>query len=285
MQHPTNLAVTANWLAYSPSLRSEAILAGCEACADDLAADEVFAVELPIAHMNEEIEQLDENFWRQILAPFQARGITVRSVHGPTFSYDRFPLDVECERMRRYARAAQILGASSLVVHPVFQAYLHVCSVAQVALDRDVSLATALGAELAGGACRLAIENVPHNSWAYLQELFRRLPDAVGMCFDTGHYLVRPELPLGDALRAFAPRIACWHLNDNHALCDEHLAPGLGSFPWQKWSPDVPGVTGNPPRVLELSLPWVADQPQAREMSRSQMRAALSQTRTTLQIP
>lgn len=276
------LGVSANWLAYSPGLRSEEIIAGCGDCAADLAADGFTQIELPIAHLDEEIEALGEAFWRRLRRPFDAAGIRIRSVHGPVLSFDKYPLEREAGRLQAYSRAAAALGASALVVHPVLHSNLHVCAVAAEALKRDEALAGAACKALEGTGCRLAIENVPHNSWAYLAELFRRLPDAAGMCFDTGHYLVRPEIPLEDALRGFRERIVCFHLNDNHGFCDEHLPPGEGSFPWSRFR-EAAEETRDPPVILELSPPALSAHPDARGITRETLRSAHRKTLRTLQ--
>jgi len=273
-------AASANWLAYSDSLKSEDILGGLPECARDLAEDRIRMVELPIAHMDSEIMELDEDFWRQLRQPFDEARLSIASVHGPIFSFDRFSLDEESERLRRYARAAVLLGSRALVVHPVLHANLHVCTVARQAMDRDIALASALSEDLTGTCCRLAIENVPHNSWAYLRELFKNLPSSAGMCFDTGHYQVRPEWSIGAAVEYFGDRVACWHLSDNEGLCDAHLPPGRGTFDWPAWK--LASEQNQAPRVIELSHPARWDNANAREITRQSLKSAMKGTRELL---
>ena len=273
-------AVSANWLAYCDSLKSAQILDGAQKCADDLAADGVRRVELPIAHMDSEIAELDDRFWQLLREPFDGRNISIVSVHGPIFSFDRYSLEDERDRLKRYARAAALLGSQALVVHPVYHANLHVCAIARKALDRDIALASALCAELSGSGCRLAIENVPHNSWAYLRELFNHLPTPVGMCFDTGHFQVRPEWTIEAAVGHFADRIACWHLSDNHGLCDAHLPPGSGTFDWSAWK--LVSQSNLAPRVIELSHPALWDDADARAITRQSLKSAIAGTKELL---
>jgi len=248
-------------------------MAGLEACADDLRADGIHSVELPVAHMDSELDEIDEDFWDTMRDTFARRDVSVASIHGPVFSFDRYELGVECDRLRAYARAAVRLGARALVVHPVLHASLHVCNIARAAMRRDIALSTAICSELEGTCCRLAIENVPHNSWAYLRELFRRLPPSAGMCFDTGHFHVRPECSLSQAVGDFCDRIVCWHLSDNDGLCDAHLAPGAGTIDWKAWRSAA--SKNSAPRVLELSLPMRSEDPKAREVNREATRAAI----------
>lgn len=277
---PPSFAITANWLAYSNSLKSGDIAEGIPPCVSDLSEDEIRMVELPIAHMDSEITQLDDAFWLRMRQSFDEKGIAIASVHGPIFSLDRYSLEEESARLKIYARVAALLGSQALVVHPVMHANLHVCRVARQALARDIALASQLGEELEGTCCRLAIENVPHNSWAYLKELFAHLPPSVGMCFDTGHYQVRPEGGLAEVLRHFAGRIACWHLNDNDGLCDAHLPPGEGAFDWSIWKQ---AANSHPaPRVIELSNPASWENPEAREITRHSQRTAIAGTQKVL---
>ncbi|CAN5655676.1 hypothetical protein BH09VER1_BH09VER1_55750 [soil metagenome] len=276
----SEFAVSANWLAYSDSLKSEDIVAGLRDCVCDMAEDGIRMVELPIAHLDSEINELGEEFWALLRKPFDESDIAVASVHGPIFSFDRYSLSEEIHRLKRYARAAALLGARALVVHPVYHANLHVCSIARQALDRDIQLASAVCDELAGTCCRLAIENVPHNSWAYLRELFKNLPPAAGMCFDTGHYQVRPEWAIAAALGHFADRIACWHLSDNEGLCDAHLPPGQGVFDWPGWKMASQSIQA--PRVIELSHPVRWEDPEARAITRQSLKSATAGTRELL---
>lgn len=271
----TRYSVSINWLAYTDSLSASDILKGAGSCASDLVAIGLDAVELPIAHVDGEIENLNGSYWQEIADTFAGEGLRVESVHGPVFSFGRPPGE-ECERLRRYAEAAVILGARSLVVHPVNHPGLHVCGVTEKALHRDVELATKLAAALEGSRCSLAIENVPHNSWAYLRELFRRLPAEAGLCFDTGHFQVRPEMDLTSALDHFQSRIACWHLNDNHGLCDAHLPPGAGIFDWAVWKSFARDCDA--PQVIELSVPARWEDARAREISLGAYQQALSET-------
>ena len=273
-------SVSANWLAYCNSLRSEDILGGLQECASDLAEDGIRSVELPVAHMDSEILELGDEYWQLLRKPFDDEEIAIASVHGPIFSFERFSVEEESDRLRRYARAAVLLGSRALVVHPVLHANLHVCKIARQAMERDIVLASTLCEELAGTCCRLAIENVPHNSWAYLRELFKNLPSSAGLCFDTGHYQVRPEWSITAAVEYFGDRVACWHLSDNEGLCDAHLPPGLGAIDWPAWK--LASQQNPAPRVIELSHPAFWDDSNAREITRSSLKTALKGTRELL---
>jgi sugar phosphate isomerase/epimerase len=273
-------AVSANWLAYSASLKSHEILSGAALCAAHLEADGIQAVELPIAHMDAEILDLDDTFWLRLAEPFFERNILIASVHGPIFPMNPGSM-VEAEsKLIRYAEVATLLRSSALVVHPVCHASLHVCRTATKALALDSHWARITSEALEDSPTTLAIENVPHNSWAYLRRLFERLPENVGMCFDTGHYQVRPEMPLESALEHFEGRIACWHLSDNDGFCDAHLPPGEGNFEWSVWSKF--SRTSLAPRIIELSLPSLSENSEAETVSRKQCLDAWQSTHKLL---
>lgn len=257
------LALSANWLAYSTSLTPGPIAEACAPCAREIASLGLREIELPIAHLNDHILELPASYWPTVREVFEAENVRVASVHGPVLTWDAWSLSEESERLSAYAAAAVDLGARALVVHPVLHSSLHVCAIARQALIRDTALVEAVCRDLSGTCCRLAIENVPHNSWAYLEELFQRLPPEAGFCFDTGHYWVRPERPLAELLKRFSERVACWHLSDNHGLCDEHLPPGEGTFPWSIWSEASSQIAPSIPRIIELSLPALAENPDA----------------------
>ena len=62
----------------------------------------------------------------------------------------------------------------------------------------------------------------------------------LGFCYDAGHAnraakcpgLQIPPDP--DVLEKMLPQVVTCHIHDNHALSDEHLAPGAGSVEWEK---------------------------------------------------
>lgn len=272
--------VSANWLAYSDNLSSQAILSGALRCAAHLAEDGISSVELPIAHMDAEILALEDGFWLRLGEAFLERGISISSVHGPIFPMNPVSMSEEESKLIRYAEVSTLLGAAALVVHPVCHASLHVCRTATKALALDSHWARITAEALQDSPTRLAIENVPHNSWAYLRRLFESLPDEVGMCFDTGHYQVRPEMPLASALEHFSSRIACWHLSDNDGFCDAHLPPGEGIFEWSVWS-ELSRKSASP-RIIELSLPALFEDPEAEALSRKQCLDAWQSTKELL---
>jgi sugar phosphate isomerase/epimerase len=85
------------------------------------------------------------------------------------------------------------------------------------------------------GGVRLAIEIRPYEMVSNADGM-RRLIDAVGspalgLVFDTAHFLVQKEL-LAIAVEKLKDRIFLVHLADNDGASDYHWAPGKGAVPW-----------------------------------------------------
>jgi len=173
--------------------------------------------------------------------------LNVVSIHAP------FTLDQEGEavaRMSEWERLvalsmeqAEILGARTLVVHPVTSgtdnsddAYRAMIERTQVSLVKLAGLAAARGQ-------RLAIENMPAHrvrrwgrSVAELHEFVAGCGcDNLGICLDTGHVVFNNGDPAAD-LELAAGRIFSIHMNDNiwGMHMDLHLVPGTGSVDWPR---------------------------------------------------
>jgi len=89
--------------------------------------------------------------------------------------------------------------------------------------------------EVEAGGVRLALEVRPYEMVSNADG-GRRLADAVGspalgLVFDTAHFLVQKEL-LPVAIEKLRDRIFLVHLADNDGITDYHWAPGKGAVPW-----------------------------------------------------
>ncbi|TMJ13572.1 MAG: sugar phosphate isomerase/epimerase [Bacillati bacterium ANGP1] len=89
--------------------------------------------------------------------------------------------------------------------------------------------------EAEAGGVRLALEVRPYEMVSNADG-GRRLADAVGspalgLVFDTAHFLVQKEL-LPVAIEKLRDRIFLVHLADNDGITDYHWAPGKGAVPW-----------------------------------------------------
>lgn len=198
----------------------------------------------------------DDGLWHELRDLFLEAGLSNLTVHGPNLPTLETSLVEATDRAVWHARVARELGAASIVVHPTAHSHPHVCSVLPHLLERDASIARAVGAVLAGSSTKLALENLPTYGIAYLIRLMDQVADPqVGVCFDTGHWNVRPERNIAEVLAVLGPRIVHLHLSDNDGLCDQHLPPGAGNFDWVAFLNHLPEAVCDQPWLIELDPP------------------------------
>lgn len=257
-------SVGASWLSFTRELTAENLLhvmvenavAACEAG--------FVGVEVPLPHAEHLFDSLSDAFWVEARSAMAEAGAPVTSVHGPNLP----PLEghdtTDVARwLERYARLTNLLGADALVVHPTADSHPHVCDRVPRLLERDRTVCRAAADQLDEGSF-LAVENLPTYGLAYLERLMDELPHPrVGVCFDTGHWHVRPEGHIREAVARFAGRRAHLHFSDNHGLCDEHLPPGDGTFPWSDFMSALPDAWRTRPALIELSVPLAEQSPDA----------------------
>ena len=194
-----------------------------------------------------------ESFLIQLRQTFRDQGIADLTLHGPTFPDLETPLPDAVEQLEWHARLAADLGARCMVVHPTPHSHPHVASVSPRLLERDIEVIQAVADTLGDSGCRLAVENLPTYGIAYLDRLMGEAAGpAVGVCFDTGHWNVRPEWSLERVLERFGRDLVQLHLSDNDGVADQHLAPGRGDFTWTRWADSLPPGRVDWPWLLEL---------------------------------
>jgi sugar phosphate isomerase/epimerase len=104
------------------------------------------------------------------------------------------------------------------------------------AWEQYVATIGAMAREAEHAGLRLALEIRPYEMVSNADGM-RRLVDAVGspalgLVFDTAHFLVQKEL-LPVAIEKLRDRIFLVHLADNDGASDYHWAPGKGVVPWE----------------------------------------------------
>ena len=143
----------------------------------------------------------------------------------------------------RCVRATSILGAPIMVTHPLspnsFEEESPSERRATMRLNREFF--TDLLEEAHKYGVKIALENMPGvkaltGSTEYLAEYLDMMKsDIFGVCLDTGHAHCSGH-SCADMARAFADRLFCLHIHDNHGpnpkYADEHLPVGLGSIDW-----------------------------------------------------
>jgi sugar phosphate isomerase/epimerase len=193
----------------------------------------------------------DEEAWlHQVRAAAGAAGAQIRQLHGPVL--DRFPPgtdpDVAFAHYERSLRAAAILGAQWVVIHPLTRhgafdaAHRRAVQTENVAyFGRLLPLAAATGVGL-------ALENMhdlppratPARSlrrrFFVVPEELLDLVDAfqdplVGICWDTGHAHVQ-GLDQPASLRTLGGHLKATHIHDNDGTRDQHLLPLSGTIDW-----------------------------------------------------
>ena len=84
----------------------------------------------------------------------------------------------------------------------------------------------------------LALENMPGDTWEVLDELLAAYPpDAVGICYDSGHghIAMDGEQATGlDCLEQRIDRLLALHLHDNDGCGDQHQPPFYGTLDWPR---------------------------------------------------
>jgi len=243
-------------------------------------------VELPSPFLSPLRKKIDAGFWQDVIQTLNGVGVELVSVHGPNLPSLEVPLVQAVDEAVWHAVAARELGAPAVVIHPTPHSHPHVCSVLPKLLERDKAVAQAVHQVLQGSKTQLAIENLPTYGIAYLEALMDQIPeDSVGVCFDTGHWNVRPERSLISILERLGPRLVHLHLTDNNGLCDQHLAPGGGTFPWCEFLGLLSSAMKNRTWLIELSGPdpATADHYEQAVIEASQvMREAALLARSTL---
>lgn len=178
------------------------------------------------------------DFYRQIRAYAEDRGIVIHQAHAPFRS--NFPDEAKTEQrffeIARSMEHAALLGAKMIVVHP--------CSHFTDAQMRDPDFAAAYNyrfyrrllpyAEACG--IRIAIENIHNYLTADAEGLIALLDalnsDAFTVCFDAGHARLAGQDP-AEMIRTLGGRIGCTHIHDNDGISDLHTLPYYGVIDWE----------------------------------------------------
>lgn len=190
----------------------------------------------------------DEDFCRQLrLEKKHAHkyGIEFTQIHGPW----RVPIKdfteedraERMEKMKKAVRAAAILGAGAMVIHPIMPFGIFDVEkqktketwVLNLTFMRELA---AYGAEHGVTVC---LENMPFATFSISKpEQILQMIDAVEneyfkMCLDMGHVNVFPELSLVDELKRCQGVIRALHVHDNNGKSDNHALPYFGTVDWE----------------------------------------------------
>lgn len=232
--------------------------------------------EIPTPHLEPLREHLDQDFWRQAGEQLRAVGVTPIGIHGPNWpspqAVEEQGMDEVFAIQRWHAGAAKGLGVAAMVVHPSSHTHPHVCRIQPRLLEQDLKLATVISDELGDSGVMLAIENLPTYSLAYLEHLLLKIGRSnVGVCYDTGHWHLRPEGDLSQVITRLGRYAGVYvHWSDNHGLCDEHRAMGEGTYDVATTLAAMGSWPAGAYRggILELSCPHIRERADAADETR-----------------
>lgn len=171
-------------------------------------------------------------------------GIGFYQVHGP-WRYpprDATPEDQEERKgkMRRALLAAKLLGASYVVIHPIYPFGVKGMVEPELVFRMNVEFFRDLiPAAKAYGVC-IAIENMPHPEFPLAApemtlKLVETLDDpAIQICLDTGHSAVMGVQP-AEAVRKLGNRVKVLHVHDKNGQGD-HRIPYDGVVDWEDFA-------------------------------------------------
>jgi sugar phosphate isomerase/epimerase len=184
-------------------------------------------------------------------------GITIWQTHGP---WRCPPLDFTTEdraerfeKMQRSILACYLLGAKYWVIHPLMPYdtddlkdnrreetfeinYNFFSKLIKTAEDYDITI---------------CIENMPMTSFSIAKpEEILNLVKAInsekaGICLDTGHVNVFPELSLHDEVLRIKDYLKVLHVHDNDGKLDYHQLPYYGTIDWSAFGKALKDINFN----------------------------------------
>ncbi|MBE0636405.1 sugar phosphate isomerase/epimerase [Candidatus Bipolaricaulota bacterium] len=158
--------------------------------------------------------------------------------------------------LRREVDFAHLLGAETLVLHPV-------CLGLQVPEDRpDWPEIVRIADYAAKFGVRLAVENIFDSVWC-LDRILEELGDDpedtnLGICIDVGHAAVSKDAgreSVCNYLDRYASQLLHLHLHDNSGMRDDHLIPGQGTIDWPRVMAKIRELPFTGTAVLEVHDP------------------------------
>jgi sugar phosphate isomerase/epimerase len=177
------------------------------------------------------------------------RGLRVLDIHASAGREKAWDSPEEHERLagvelveNRLQMAAD-LGADAIVLH---------ASAARPLASQRRSLG-ALEPAVRRLGVRIALENLPREGFARLDDLFALFPpDVLGLCYDCGHGNIGCDST--EDLSRLGPRLAVLHLHDNDGTGDQHRIPFTGTVPWPRVMAAIAASAYRKCVSMELSL-------------------------------
>ena len=188
-----------------------------------------------------------EEFVNEVREASEKFDLPVHQTHGDTLTgmdWDNpdYPLlDHHLTVNLRAVRATKMLGGSWMVVHPKNLPHDPLYS-RKKALEANLKYLDPFINEAKKVGIGIAVENMVDfrgerrrycgGDIFELIELVDTINDPnVGICLDTGHANLT-GIKCAPAIREIGSRLKATHINDNHAVKDEHLMPYFGTVNW-----------------------------------------------------
>ncbi len=174
-------------------------------------------------------------------------GIAFCQVHGP---WDYPPKDTTDEErdallsdMRRAVRVTALLGSKYMVVHPLTPfGTREPEGVGEQTFAINVAFWRALMPAAREWGVTVCLENMPFHHYSHslpadILKIIRGVDDPhFGMCLDTGHVNVFPELNIYEEMLRVRDVLRVLHIHDNYGTSDLHALPFFGSIDWKAFA-------------------------------------------------
>lgn len=190
-------------------------------------------------------DYLDEFDWERkahlLSEYFQSENIEVEQSHAPFNRYDKLPIEVFKERLRRSIIIASIIGAKRIVIHAdeyvapdgVYNSK-KACDFAYEFFAPYVEQAVKLG-------IGIAVENLFKDGRDRCTSTVEEILEIIGhfndpnvsCCWDFGHAAVAFKENMLNELKKIGTLVSCTHVHDNYFYDDLHLPLFLGKIDWQ----------------------------------------------------
>lgn len=184
------------------------------------------------------------------------RGLHLENAHLPYEEQDLLWQDTGAgddllKKLETDILGASLTGIPVLVIHPYWSRRV----LAQGQKDLFFRRARQLGEAAGRAGVLLAWENLKES--LLLRALMEELADQEnsGFCFDTGHANTSRDGALS-LLTDFPDKLFALHLHDNNGKEDQHLLPGEGTFPWQRFMELLRKTDYQGSLMLESSFPY-----------------------------
>lgn len=201
------------------------------------------------------LQSLDKNKCSEMAGRLKDAGLKA-TFHAPFMDLRPGALD-DTIRQASHDRICQVFDLIpyfqplKIVCHPSFDDRYYVnCD--DLWLENSVNFWRQLLPLLKGTGTVIALENVYEKEPGILRRLLEMLAsDQVCFCFDTGHFNVFARSPLKTWMEQMGPYIGHLHLHDNFGKFDEHLPPGMATFPFDQFFAALKEMNVQPTITLE----------------------------------